>query len=986
MKDKPIIPILIGIKQDTKALLTALAGGVSHFFGDRSQKKQDQAAERKVEDQNADIFVTVKLEPAGQSTFTEPQKRRIRRNRNTQPVAVDTPIAMAELNQQGQAIDSSPIQQQPTDQTAVKAAAKNNVNPSRSAEKRSTPITTDVAGSTPAAPPAVIEETAAPHPRPSAKSAAPVTMTDAATPSEMVHRPRRSSKKIQEPVTEADAAMTPPHAAQPVALPGPIFHTRPSKKKYSSQIEKPVTVSAEKPAVKKAERKAVMPPVKKQADADVKLPAKKRDASGRFKKSDDETKSQQAHRDRKQNEKSVSGQDGFDKAETLLSKLIGAGAEVAKNTDAKEAVGLATLGPVTGAISEMASLGGSIKDTVAGVIDKFRGDERDKKSGDKAIEAQIEATTEVKAAIDESDKAQGERHKQLIKAIRQPSTAAGVGVGKHAEISSKRERGKVTSKDPKKSKKYAAKSSEGSGILSGVAGMLMGGAGAIGSLLMAAAPVIATIVAGAVALYAGKRSFDGYNDTEGQRKIFGLKDGEDPSKIQKIAVAAASSVVTVKEADAEVAKARKDMGLKDGEDASLIQKMAYVFGFKKQAVEDPTRHTINPDGTSQEKGKEPKTNIVKMILGAEEAFTKSITEMITGGKNLTENAGSNTKSLMTAIMGGSGAGGLEPSHMTDAMVSSHAGIGSLSKKYESGGDPGAVNNNDVGGSAYGTYQMHSSGTVGNFINNSKWAQDFAGLKPGSPEYGKKWKETAANGGQEFADAQDEFIKQTHYAPMVKRAEKMGIDVSSNKMLQNVLWSTGVQHGAAGGPEILSKALAGTDPKTLSPEEIKNRIYAERGRKDINGNLVHFQSVKGADAQQGISDRFVKESRDATAMSFMADNNVAPPKFAQSLEEQLLPSRYPSPIATSNPPPLPPPIPITPPKESPQQVVLMPGSGGAASSGGQSSLSGWQQPNFQPPSIDRRAPVRQQSQPQKSGTNIPMDFDDTLLTLLVHDLM
>ena len=906
MADKPIIPILVGIKQDTKALLSALAGGVSHFFGVGTPKKQDQSV-----NQNPDIFVTVKLDPSGQSTFSESKKRRTRRKRTGQSVAIDAPVVMAELNppqNANQPETYTPIQQQPVSQPAVKAVAGNNFIPARSSEKKASPI---------------IATDAIPS-----KSVAPIAES----------APPIQQKKRKKP--------SPGEPDVPIAV-------KPVKKPARSNV---VSFTAEKQTV------AVAAPT-----------VKKRDASGRFQKGDVETKSQQALKDKKQREKSVSGQGDSNtvKAETLLSKLFGAGAEVAKNTDAKDAVGLATLGPVTGAISEMASLGGSIKDTVTGVVDKFRGD-KGSKTGDKAADAQIEATSEVKTAIDESDKAQGERHKQLIKAVRQHSTAAGIGSEKHTETASKRERCKVTPKDPKKSKKDTVKPSQGTGILSSVAGMLMGGAGAIGSVLMAAAPVIATIVAGAVALYAGKRLFDGYNDTEGQHKVFGLKDGEDPSKIQKIAVAAASSVVTVKEADAEVAKARKDMGLKDGEDASLIQKMAYVFGSKKQ------------DGTSQEKGKESKTNIGKMMLGAEEAFTKSILELITGGRKITESTGGG------ATPGGGGVtGDMKPSHITDAMVSSHAGLGSLSKKYESGGDPGAVNNNDVGGSAYGSYQMHSSGTVGNFINNSKWAQDFSGLKPGSPEYGKKWKETAANGGQEFADAQHEFIKQTHYAPMAQMATKMGIDVSSNKMLQDVLLSTGVQHGTTGGPQILSQALTGADPKSLTPEEIKNRIYAERGRKDINGNLVHFPRVKGADAQQGISDRFVKESRDATAMSFMADNIVAPPKFAQSLEEQLLSSSRPSPIATSRPSPLPIPTPITPPMESPQQVVLMPGGGGGGAgspSGGQPSFTGWQQSNLQQSSVDRRTPARQPSQPQKTGTNIPMDFDDTLLTLLVHDLM
>ncbi len=290
---------------------------------------------------------------------------------------------------------------------------------------------------------------------------------------------------------------------------------------------------------------------------------------------------------------------------------------------------------------------------------------------------------------------------------------------------------------------------------------------------------------------------------------------------------------------------------------------------------------------------------------------------------------------------------------------SHAGIGSLSSRYESNGNPGAVNENDVGGAAYGSYQMHSSGTVGAFVKNSPWAKEFEGLKPGSKPFTAKWKEIAARDGQAFGDAQHESIKQTHYAPMVEAASKMGIDVSSNKMLQDVMWSTGVQHGTTGGPEILSQALAGVDPKTLTPMQIKNRIYAERGRKDMNGNLVHFPRVKGAAAQSGLVDRFTNESRDATAMAYSSDN-----------------------LATITPAKLPTPTPISKPAEHSQSASSSPGPWLPGQGAGGANAGGWS-----PPQIDRRAnPPRQQSQPRRAENNIPMEFDDTLLTLMVHDLM
>ncbi len=74
-----------------------------------------------------------------------------------------------------------------------------------------------------------------------------------------------------------------------------------------------------------------------------------------------------------------------------------------------------------------------------------------------------------------------------------------------------------------------------------------------------------------------------------------------------------------------------------------------------------------------------------------------------------------------------------------------APLGKLSEKYESGGrGPGTVSSGkgDPGGVSYGTYQLASKiGRADEFVKKY-YPDEFAGLKGGTEEFTKKWKELA----------------------------------------------------------------------------------------------------------------------------------------------------------------------------------------------------------------------------------------------------
>lgn len=202
-------------------------------------------------------------------------------------------------------------------------------------------------------------------------------------------------------------------------------------------------------------------------------------------------------------------------------------------------------------------------------------------------------------------------------------------------------------------------------------------------------------------------------------------------------------------------------------------------------------------------------------------------------------------------------------------------LGKLSEKFETGGrGPGIVSTGvgDAGGVSYGSYQMTSKpggGRVKEFISQPDFpfGARFAGLTPGTPAFTAAWKALAAERPDEFHATQHEFIKRTHFDRLVRKIRtEDGLDVTTRShALQDVIWSTAVQHGPGSGiPHTALGTLGVQPPDPEFDRKLIIAIYSERGRKKADGTLVHF-SRNSAAVQAGVAKRFVNEQRDALDM-------------------------------------------------------------------------------------------------------------------------
>ena len=181
---------------------------------------------------------------------------------------------------------------------------------------------------------------------------------------------------------------------------------------------------------------------------------------------------------------------------------------------------------------------------------------------------------------------------------------------------------------------------------------------------------------------------------------------------------------------------------------------------------------------------------------------------------------------------------------TPLQIPPGARLGSVSARWESGTKGSeAIGWDKKGGTSYGKYQISAKqGTMDQFI---KFAEQqghpeiAAKLRAaGSAETGSTggkmpevWKQLARSG--ELGDLEHQFIKATHFDPAYRSLKPdLQKQISDNPALQELLWSTAVQHGGSGkrgsggAGDIFNKVYK----PGMSGEDLVKAVYAERSTK------------------------------------------------------------------------------------------------------------------------------------------------------------
>lgn len=185
----------------------------------------------------------------------------------------------------------------------------------------------------------------------------------------------------------------------------------------------------------------------------------------------------------------------------------------------------------------------------------------------------------------------------------------------------------------------------------------------------------------------------------------------------------------------------------------------------------------------------------------------------------------------------------------DAQHAKTGAIGKLAAQFESGGDGiAAIGYDRHGGTSYGKYQIASRvGSMDRFLNFlDVAAPDMSGIlrQAGPANTGSRkgampdaWRKLAAEQPQRFEALQEKFIYDSHYKPALAAVTKH-TPLDENKLssvMQEVLWSTAVQHGPAGAARIFSRAAERVNGKADAGDKSYDRklidsIYAIRAEQ------------------------------------------------------------------------------------------------------------------------------------------------------------
>ena len=209
-------------------------------------------------------------------------------------------------------------------------------------------------------------------------------------------------------------------------------------------------------------------------------------------------------------------------------------------------------------------------------------------------------------------------------------------------------------------------------------------------------------------------------------------------------------------------------------------------------------------------------------------------------------------------------------------------LGALAARFESGADGiAAVGYDSHGGTSYGKFQISSrAGTMKQFMNYlSENAPDLAKRLAGAgpANTGSKngrmpqtWKAIASEQPERFEKLQSDFVHESHFEPAAQALEKnTGVSFANMpEALREVLFSTAVQHGAAGAVRIVSRALERLSTPSGQQKAMPARQAYETGKELIQ----HIYAIRAGQfgsssmhVQSSVKNRLQEEMQEALSM-------------------------------------------------------------------------------------------------------------------------
>lgn len=207
-------------------------------------------------------------------------------------------------------------------------------------------------------------------------------------------------------------------------------------------------------------------------------------------------------------------------------------------------------------------------------------------------------------------------------------------------------------------------------------------------------------------------------------------------------------------------------------------------------------------------------------------------------------------------------------------------LGFISGEFESGGNPGVIAKDNIG-YAYGAWQMNSRvGLLKPFLETLKGDSRFENLTKltiDSKEFQNEWARVAKEYPSEFLEKQHQFIEDTKFKPVLNFARSHGLN-TTNRAVQEALWSQAVQHGEKGNKIIILNAIKKIG-KSNNPQDIVRALYSARSEY-INGLSTLDDSLKVQ-----INKRYQQES--AKALGVVANSEFQNSDITKNVNNESL---------------------------------------------------------------------------------------------------